>query len=149
MSTDHSCIFCRIVVGEAAASLVYQDDLVTAFMDILPVNPGHLLIVPNEHSPGLSGLDEAAGQRLFGVAARLGGALRQSGLRCEGVNLYLADGRAAGQEVFHVHMHVLPRYEGDGFGLRRTKHLGRPSRAELDLVAEHVRGALEAGQSGS
>jgi diadenosine tetraphosphate (Ap4A) HIT family hydrolase len=146
MSTEDRCIFCRIVAGEAAASLVFQDDLVTAFMDILPVNPGHLLVVPNKHCVGLSGLDEAAGERLFGVAARLGGALRQSGVRCEGVNLYLADGLAAGQEVFHVHMHVLPRYNGDGFGLRRAKHLGRASRAELDLIADNVRTALDAGK---
>jgi diadenosine tetraphosphate (Ap4A) HIT family hydrolase len=145
MSPEDSCIFCRIVAGQAAASLVYADDLVTAFMDILPVNTGHLLVVPNDHSPGLDGLDELAGQRLFSVAARLGAALRQSGVRCEGVNLYLADGRAAGQEVQHVHMHVLPRYEGDGFGLRRTKHLGLAPRAELDQVAERVRSALEAG----
>jgi diadenosine tetraphosphate (Ap4A) HIT family hydrolase len=60
------------------------------------------------------------------------------------VNLYLADGRAAGQEVLHIHLHVLPRYAGDGFGLRRTKLLVRASRDELDEIAERVRSSLGA-----
>ncbi len=142
MPTDDRCIFCRIIDGQEAASFVYRDHLVSAFMDILPVNVGHLLVVPNQHSVDLAGLDEEAGARMFGVASRLGGALRHSGVKCEGVNLYLADGRAAGQEVFHIHLHVLPRYAGDGFGLRRTKHLGLAPRSELDAIAERVRAAL-------
>ena len=142
MPSDDSCIFCRIVAGQEAASLVYRDDLVTAFMDILPVNIGHLLVVPNQHSADLAGLDGDSGARMFTVATRLGGALRRSGVQCEGVNLYLADGRAAGQEVFHIHLHVLPRYEGDGFGLRRTKHLGPATRADLENVAARVRSSL-------
>ncbi len=142
VTRDAACIFCKIVEGRAEASLVYQDDLVTAFMDILPVNEGHLLVVPNDHSQGLQGLSDASGARMFAVARRLALALFRSGLRCEGVNLYLADGRAAGQEVFHVHLHVLPRFSGDGFGLRRTKLLMAPSRGELDAVAEGIRRAL-------
>jgi diadenosine tetraphosphate (Ap4A) HIT family hydrolase len=63
------------------------------------------------------------------------------------VNLYLADGRAAGQEVLHIHLHVLPRYAGDGFGLRRTKHLGLASRADLEEIAARVRSGL--GGSGT
>jgi len=139
---DAACVFCRIVEGQAEASVVYQDNLVTAFMDILPVNEGHLLVVPNEHSQGLEGLSEESGARMFAVARRLALALLRSGLRCEGVNLYLADGQAAGQEVFHIHLHVLPRFRGDGFGLRRTKLLMPPSRQALDVVAENIRRAL-------
>ena len=142
MRRDAACVFCRIVEGQAEASVVYQDNLVTAFMDILPVNEGHLLVVPNEHSQGLEGLSEESGARMFAVARRLALALLRSGLRCEGVNLYLADGQAAGQEVFHIHLHVLPRFRGDGFGLRRTKLLMPPSRQALDVVAENIRRAL-------
>ncbi len=142
MTRDAACVFCRIVEGQAEASLVYQDELVTAFMDILPVNEGHLLVVPNDHSQGLEGLSDASGARIFAVARRLALALFRSGLRCEVVNLYLADGRAAGQEVLHVHLHVLPRYSGDGFGLRRTKLLMPPSRRDLDGVADSIRRAL-------
>jgi histidine triad (HIT) family protein len=134
------CIFCRIVQGEAPASIVYADKLVRAFMDIQPVNPGHVLVVPNSHASSLSELAEHTGARLFVVAQRVAGALRQSGLRCEGVNLFLADGEAAFQDVFHVHLHVVPRYVDDGFGLRFGPHYGqRPSRAELDNAAQRIR----------
>lgn len=134
------CIFCRIVQGEAPASIVYADEVVRAFMDIQPVNPGHVLVVPNAHASSLSELAEHTGAHLFVVAQRVAAALRESELRCEGVNLFLADGEAAFQDVFHVHLHVLPRYVGDGFGLRFGPHYGRrPSRAELDDVAQRIR----------
>jgi diadenosine tetraphosphate (Ap4A) HIT family hydrolase len=142
MSSEATCMFCRVIAGEAQASLVYRDELVTSFMDILPVNDGHLLVVPNRHSSNLAGLDEATGGRMFAVAMRLGAALRTIGLSCEGVNLYLADGQAAGQEVMHVHLHVLPRFVGDGFGLRRAKRLSVATREELDALAARVRGCL-------
>ncbi len=134
------CIFCRIVQGEAPANTVYVDEEVTAFMDIQPVNPGHVLVVPNVHASSLSELPEHTGARLFLVAQRMAAALRQSGLRCEGINLFLADGEVAFQEVFHVHLHVLPRYIGDGFGLRFGPRYGqRPSRAELEDAAQKIR----------
>lgn len=134
------CVFCRIVQGEAPASIVYADGEVTAFMDTQPVNPGHVLVVPNLHASSLSELAEHTGARLFVVAQRIAAALRQSGLRCEGVNLFLADGEAAFQDVFHVHLHVLPRYIGDGFGLRFGPRYGqRPSRAGLEDAAHKIR----------
>ena len=77
---------------------------------------------------------------MFAVAHRLAGALRQSGLKVEGINLFLADGGQAGQEIFHVHMHVIPRFEGDGFGLRFPQGYGQlPPRDELDQQAELIR----------
>lgn len=137
------CIFCRILAGELPASIVYRDELVAAFMDIQPVNPGHLLVVPLAHAPFLADLDPAAGARMFEVARRLAAALRGSGLRCAGVNLFLADGEAAMQEVFHAHLHVFPRYPGDGFGLRFGDHYWqKPSRGELDEAAARIRAAL-------
>jgi histidine triad (HIT) family protein len=109
-------------------------------MDIQPVNPGHVLVVPNVHSSLLSDLDEHTGAHLFVVAMRIAAALRRSGLRCEGINLFLADGEAAFQEVFHVHLHVLPRYTGDGFDLVFGPHYDRrPDRAELDDAAAKIR----------
>ena len=80
---------------------------------------------------------------MFQVGQRIAGALRDSGLRCEGVNLFLADGEAAGQDVFHVHLHVIPRYAGDGFGFRFGPRYGhRPPRTELDAIAGRIHGAL-------
>jgi diadenosine tetraphosphate (Ap4A) HIT family hydrolase len=82
------CVFCRIVAGTADASVVYTDDRLLAFCDVNPVNPGHLLIIPKIHSVGLADLDESDGSRMFMVAQRLAAAVRSSGLRCEGVNLF-------------------------------------------------------------
>lgn len=140
-----ACDFCDIVGERAAASFVYEDDVVVAFMDIQPVNPGHLLVVPRDHATHLAGLDPGVGGHMFRVGMRLAAALRRSDLRCEGVNLYLADGGAAGQEVGHVHLHVLPRFRGDGFGLRFGPDYGRrPGRDSLDEAAAAIRRALEA-----
>lgn len=138
------CIFCRILDGSEPASFLYRDDRCAAFMDIQPVNQGHLLIIPNHHAPSLADADPEALVHLMRVAHRLAAALRASGLRCEGVNLFLADGEAAGQEVFHVHLHVLPRYRGDGFALRFGPHYSKRPRAELDDVARIIQQAISA-----
>jgi diadenosine tetraphosphate (Ap4A) HIT family hydrolase len=133
-----SCVFCAIAAGREPASVVYADDDLLAFLDVRPVNPGHTLVVPRRHAVGLADLDPLLGGRMFQVAQRVAGALRGSGVRCEGVNLFLADGQAASQEVFHVHLHVLPRFRGDAFRLS----VGRsviPDRAELDQLAARLR----------
>lgn len=137
-----ACIICKLLDGSEPASFVYRDDRGAAFMDIQPVNPGHVLIVPNEHAPFMGDLDPETAAHLMRIAHRLTAALRMSGLRCEGVNLFLADGEAAMQEVFHVHLHVFPRYRGDGFGLRfRPDYVRRP-REELDVAARQLQQVL-------
>jgi histidine triad (HIT) family protein len=138
-----SCAFCDIIRGNAPASSVYADDRVVAFMDHQPVNSGHLLIVPRSHAADLSSLDPDTGGHMFRVGMKLANALRHSGIRCEGVDFFLADGVAAGQEVMHVHLHVLPRYQGDGFGFRfGPDYHNRPTRAQLADVAASIRSAL-------
>jgi histidine triad (HIT) family protein len=124
--------------------VVYADDQVVAFMDIQPVNAGHLLVVPRAHAESLADLDTGVGGHLFQIGMRLAGAVRRSGVRCEGVNLFLADGEAAGQEVFHVHLHVIPRFPRDGFGLRfAPSYFQMPGRDALDQMASAIRHALE------
>ena len=135
------CIFCAIVAGSAPASIVYDDANLLAFMDFRPVTPGHLLIIPKRHAPCLADLDEATGARMFTVAMRLAQALRASGLRCEGINLFLADGAAAFQEVFHTHLHVIPRFAGDTFRIDADWSI-TPPRAELDEIAAQVRAVM-------
>jgi len=133
------CIFCKILAGKAPASFIYKDENCSAFMDLHPVNPGHVLVVPNEHAASLAQLPPDTGGYLFQVGQRVAAALRESGLRCEGVNFFLADGAAAGQEVFHVHLHVLPRFAGDGFGFRRRPGSGfLTGRASLDETAARI-----------
>jgi len=142
------CVFCEIAAGRAAASVVYEDETALAFMDIQPVNPGHLLIIPKQHASFLADLHEATGAHLFRVAMRMAEALHRSGIRCEGVNLFLADGEAAFQEVFHVHLHVFPRFAGDPFKIEADWSV-RPARAELDAVAATIRSAVTAIEEGS
>ena len=142
-----SCVFCEIVRGAAQSSTVYADDSVVAFMDIQPVNEGHILIVPRVHAAHLAELDGETGAHLFRVAMELSRAIGQSEVRSEGVNFFLADGEAAGQEVFHVHLQGIPRYRGDGFGFRfRAEYHLLPERARLDVVAADIRQAVEVGR---
>jgi histidine triad (HIT) family protein len=138
-----TCIFCKIIKKESPASLVYEDAVCLAFMDIRPVNPGHLLVIPKKHVASLSELNADECGRLFAAAHKLAAAVRESGVRCEGVNLHLADGKAAGQEVFHVHAHVFPRFTGDGFGFRfGPEYAHLPERQILNEQAERIRTAL-------
>lgn len=137
-----SCLFCQIVAGTEEASIVYQDDQVLAFCDLHPVNPGHLLVVPKAHSTGLTDLDDADGRQMFTIGQRLATALWRTDLRSDGINLFLADGAAAGQEVFHTHLHVIPRYTGDSFRLHSGQSPTPTPRSVLDTVAGEVRASL-------
>lgn len=141
----NDCVFCRVVTGTVESSRVYEDDEVLAFMDIQPVTDGHLLVIPKRHAPHLSDLDEQLGMSMFRVAQRLAAALRNSELPCEGVNLFLADGEVAFQEVFHVHLHVFPRTPGDGF--RIDADWRQRPREELDETAERIRSGMAASPS--
>lgn len=134
------CIFCEIVAGTRPASVVYDDEITLAFMDINLVTPGHLLVIPKRHAPYLADLDESTGAHLFTIAMRLAAAIRHAPIRCEGINLFLADGEAAFQEVFHVHLHVFPRFAGDTFKIDADWSV-KPPRAELDAIAAEIRGA--------
>jgi histidine triad (HIT) family protein len=138
-----NCIFCKIIANKLPSSNVYQDDLCTAFLDIRPINSGHVLVIPNEHSSFLSGLAPDTGAQMFRVGQRVVQALRSGVVQCDGVNLYLADGEAAGQDVFHVHLHVFPRFIGDGFRLHfGPTHGHQPPKDELDDIAARLRAAL-------
>jgi histidine triad (HIT) family protein len=138
------CIFCDIISGLAPANFVYRDELCVAFMDIHPVNPGHVLVVPCAHSVLFSELDTDYVGHMFQVAQSVNAALRTSGIKCEGINLFLADGRAAGQDVMHVHIHVIPRFHGDGHHLRFSPaYFTKTSFAELEKYAEMIRNQME------
>jgi histidine triad (HIT) family protein len=141
------CVFCRILAGELPASFVYRDDRCAAFMDIRPVNAGHLLVIPTRHAASLADIDPSEAADVMKVGHAAAAALRASGVRCEGVNLFLADGAAAMQEVFHVHLHVIPRFRGDGFRLHfspeyYTRH---PDRSELDGIGASLSRLMRGG----
>ena len=133
-----SCVFCDIVSGKAPSSIIYQDDIVIAFLDINPINPGHTLVVPKAHYAYLNDMDELTGMHLFKITMRTAQAIRTSGVNCTGINLFLADGEVAFQEIFHAHMHILPRFESDSFKISADWD-SRPPRRELDQIAEKIR----------
>jgi diadenosine tetraphosphate (Ap4A) HIT family hydrolase len=136
-------VFCDIIAGRSEASVVYRDNRCIAIMDICPINTGHVLVIPLNHASDLAELDPGTGGALFEAAQRVAAAMRRSTLNPDGINLLLADGEAAGQEVFHVHLHVLPRFRGDGFGHKFPPHYGlRPAREELNSVAATIRMSL-------
>jgi len=113
-----SCPFCRIREGALSAHVLYEDDEVLAFLDIYPCTEGHTLVVPRRHAASLTECPPATVAALFLAAVRLAGAI-QKGLGAPGFNLGVNDGRAAGQEVPHFHVHVIPRYGGEGGGVQR------------------------------
>ena len=143
MPSTRDCVFCQIVAGEADANIVYQDDLVTAFMDLYPVTPGHVLVVPNHHSAPITEVDPVTVGRMFEIGTNIDRAVRKAGFRCEAVSLYLADGAAAGQVILHTHLHVVPRFAGDACGLRL--HAGpveTPPRNDMQEQADSIRRLL-------
>lgn len=137
VTDDGECIFCRIVAGSSPAVTVYQDDDVLAFMDIRPFSEGHTLIIPKAHASGLDDLPPALGGRVFQVAQRVARGLRRSDLPVDGVNLMLADGAAAMQTVFHVHIHAVPRRHGDKLSIASRLLVRRPG--DLERAGEQVR----------
>jgi histidine triad (HIT) family protein len=137
------CVFCEIANGESPASFVYKDEAMLAFMDIQPVNRGHLLVVPRTHRMLMHEYDEVTLHRTWQLVGRMAMALRSSGLPVEGINILVADGEAAFQDVPHFHVHVIPRNRNDGFGLTFPPgYENPPARPELDAVANSVRIAL-------
>jgi diadenosine tetraphosphate (Ap4A) HIT family hydrolase len=138
-----NCIFCKINQGIVIASVVYEDEVSIAFMDIQPVTPGHVLVVPRLHAAGLSDLPEKIGGHLFIIGQKIAAGLKNSEIRCEGTNFFLADGAVAFQTVFHVHLHVIPRFSGDGFRLSfGPDYHNLPKRQELDRLAKILKSGL-------
>lgn len=136
---DNSCIFCSIVNGHAEASFIYRNEKVSAFLDIHPLFKGHVLIVPNTHFVDIRDVSE---ETLFEVmrVAKIVGKLVVKNLNADGVNVIHSTGRAAGQTIFHFHIHVLPRKFGDDteFESWWFTRSHKASRGELDALAERI-----------
>jgi histidine triad (HIT) family protein len=122
---DPSCIFCQILAGELPATIVDEDERTIAFMDIAPATRGHTLVIPRAHSADLLSVDREDLHAVAVASQRLARRIRER-LRADGVNLVNSCGAAAWQTVFHFHMHVIPRYEGDPLRLPWTPAQGDP-----------------------
>ena len=138
---DPNCVFCRIARGELPSSKVYEDADTLAIMDIQSVNPGHMLVLVKPHRANVYALDDALAGAAFRTAARMARAAKKA-TGCEGVTLLQANEKAGAQTVFHFHIHVLPRWEGDGMELAWP--VKNPPREALEEMATKLRGALAA-----
>lgn len=134
-----NCVFCRIVAREIPATVVHEDEHTLAFMDLGQVNPGHVLVAVRAHAENLYGLNEAQAGAVLRAAARVARAIREA-FKPEGLSVYQANGKAAGQTVFHYHVHLVPRYEGDGMDL--TWPVKNPPREKLEEAAAKIRASL-------
>lgn len=134
------CIFCRIVARQIPATVVHEDGQTLAFMDIGQVNPGHVLVALKAHAENLYALDEAQAAAVFRTTARVARAIRAA-FAPEGLSVYQANGKSAGQTVFHFHIHLVPRHEGDGMSLAWP--VKNPPREKLEEYASRIRAKLQ------
>jgi histidine triad (HIT) family protein len=135
----NGCVFCRIVAGEIPSTRVYEDDQVLAFMDIGQVNPGHVLLAIKAHAENLYALQDAQVAALGRASIRLARAILAA-FAPDGLSVYQANGAAAGQTVFHYHVHFVPRRDGDGMAF--TWPVQNPPREALERHAAKIRAAL-------
>jgi histidine triad (HIT) family protein len=133
------CVFCKIVAKQIPATVVHEDEATLAFMDIGQVNPGHVLVACKAHVENVYGLEDAQAAAVFRSAARVARAIRAA-FNPPGLSLYQANGKPAGQTVFHFHLHVLPRHEADGMQL--TWPVKNPPREKLQEYAAQIRAQL-------
>ncbi len=131
------CLFCQIARGDRHAHTVFEKEGTVAFLDIFPCTPGHTLVIPRQHYPTLDEMPAEEAGRLFHVAAVVAGKV-QAAMGAAGFNLGVNNGKAAGQEVFHVHIHIIPRYPNDGGG--SMKSVARMSgEKDIEQIASKIR----------
>ena len=136
-----SCVFCDIVAGRQPASVVYEDDLTLAFLDLRQFHPGHTLVIPRQHLPDVRDLDAATGAAVMDTVSRISRAVAAA-FQNEGLSLWHSIGPAAFQEVPHLHIHIHPRKLGDEL-LRVYPSAPAPrDAAELDSYAQRLRACL-------
>ena len=133
------CVFCRIVAGQIPATKVFEDEHTLAFMDLGQVNPGHVLVAVKMHAENLYGLDDAQAAAVGRASMRVARAIREA-FKPEGLSVYQANGKPAGQTVFHYHVHLLPRHAGDGMEL--IWPVKNPPREKLEEYAEKIRAKI-------
>jgi histidine triad (HIT) family protein len=133
------CVFCKIVAGQIPSTRVFEDEHTLAFMDLGHVNPGHTLVAVKKHAANIFELDETQAEAIARAIVKISRALKKT-FEPEGLSVYQANGKAAGQTVFHYHVHLLPRHAGDGMEL--VWPVKNPPREKLEEYAAKIRGGL-------
>ncbi len=137
--SEKTCIFCKIIRKEAPASILYEDDQILAFMDIRPVSEGHMLIIPKHHYVDIFDTPEEVLAATHKVSKKIAAAVKKA-TKADGISIVQQNGKAAGQDIFHLHVHVIPRFEGKK--MPRFEELGVVDRETLERAAEKIRQQL-------
>ena len=133
---DNACIFCRIAQKQVPANLVYEDEKALAFLDIRPLNEGHTLVIPKAHYETIFDIPQELITYLHGITKRVAIAVKKA-TKADGISIIQQNGKAASQEVFHLHIHVIPRYEGQK--LPRFSDVKEADREKLSQTAEKIK----------
>ena len=131
-----SCLFCGILTGHLPGTFLYRDEKIAAFMDLYPITPGHLLVIPTKHAVAITDVAPETAASMMTKAQMLGKAIMHSDLDSDGFNLFITNGGVAGQQIFHVHLHVIPRFHGDGLGIQFPP--GYPRKEERTVLEENA-----------
>lgn len=129
------CVFCKIIKKEIPAEIVYEDENSLVFLDITPINPGHVLLVPKQHYENLYDLPDALFAKMAPIIKKLAIAVKK-GMNADGINIGMNNERPAGQLVFHAHFHIMPRFSNDG---HRHWHGAPYKDGEAPEVAEKIK----------
>ena len=133
------CIFCKIIAGEIPSTVVYEDDDVKAILDVNPAARGHVIVFPKAHAANIFEIGDEDLKKAICVAKKIAAAVKKA-YNCDGVNILQNNGEAAGQSVFHLHIHVIPRFEGDTVNMK-WKPGEMPS--DMDVIASEIKNAME------
>lgn len=125
-----NCIFCKLSNGEIPTNALYEDDIVKVIFDLNPASKGHVLIIPKNHFDDIYSMDNDTAAHVFQIAVKVSKAMKEA-LNCDGLNIVQNNGEAAGQTVFHFHMHIIPRYEGDTVDIKWV-----PGKAEAEEITQ-------------
>ena len=138
------CILCKLRQEELPVTKLYEDDILTVIMDIKPINPGHVLLFPRKCVEKMIDLDDEIIAHMFIIAKKINRAIRDSGIKCTDMNYYVSDGKHAGQEIPHVHLHLIPRFKGDGFKFKfPNSYFNSPTRLELISIAKQITNSID------
>ncbi len=137
---SNNCIFCRIIGNEISSVTLYEDDDFKVIMDISPASKGHAVLIPKKHVANIFEMDEETASKVFVVAAKVAKAIKEQ-LRCDGLNILQNNGEAAGQTVFHFHIHLIPRFNNDSIQI--TWAHDSYEQGEAETIAAAIRYRLE------
>jgi histidine triad (HIT) family protein len=135
------CIFCSIIEKKTESTIVYEDEFVIGIMDLFPATEGHVLVIPKVHSEIVADIDDEYVAKMFKAAKLISKGMRKASIKLEALSFVLSDGKSAGQEIPHAHLHIIPRYQGDGIGFRfgsKRKY----SKPELERIAAEIKNNL-------